>query len=143
MLNITHTDREGNTQLVAQMDTIHILNYLLLILRNNLEDLVVEEPEDLTKYQRKLYGIKKYDPDVLANATHELMLRLSPYMLEMFFRFPSIESGSDEDFKWMEVCRIMQKYLARDGRLSSKIKIKLPASTAWANDLIEDNMGDW
>jgi hypothetical protein len=81
-----HTQRDGKTLLIAQMDDDHLNNMIQLVLRKIEEVQSLREPAQVDPYEQRLYGLKTITPEDAADAVRELIQKLYPYLAEAYLR---------------------------------------------------------
>ncbi len=113
-----HTTREGDTMLICEMETSHLLNTCLLGARNAMAIVsqvgIVHTKKDI--YAAHLYGRKntrEVSPQEAAAHVSHTLQALYPYLAELYFR--QSELGGELARKNEELLSILAQLTPRNG----------------------------
>jgi hypothetical protein len=128
-----HTTREGQTMLVCEMETSHILNTCLLGARNAMTIVsqvgIVHTKKDI--YAAHLYGRKntrEVSPQEAAAHVSQVLYALYPYLAELYFR--QSELGGELAPKNEELLQLLAQLTPRNGSNG----LQLPAGESAPDD---------
>lgn len=124
--NRIHNTKDGESLLVAQMDTSHIMNTIRMVVRK-LYEVVVRSEKKYSRYEMKLYNTSYVSPEETAARVQDGLEWLSPYFFEAFFRMDEVFSDEDLCATWLGTIENLKYILKRESALSRDIPA-LPAS---------------
>ena len=81
-----HVTREGETILIAQMTSPHLLAMINFVLRRIAENKEAMSHQKLDPYQSAFYGVPKADVESVARANRQAIRKLYPYLAEAYLR---------------------------------------------------------
>ena len=82
----THTTREGDQMLVAEMSDSHLLNTVELNIRKAETAKGKAQALPTSDYARGLYGVKRVDAEEAGRMVRTIMDAMTPYIAEMWVR---------------------------------------------------------
>ena len=82
-----HVSRSGEESIICEMEDCHLINTIYLYLRD-LKQLIqtIDCKNNISDYQKELYGYQNITPKKAALITKEISNKLSFYILEGFLR---------------------------------------------------------
>ena len=84
--SLTHTDREGNTMLIGEMEDGHLINMINLLSRAIERVRKSATVVPLDEYQAALYGRKAIDAKTAGELARSIIVKAEPYVMEATLR---------------------------------------------------------
>lgn len=96
----THTTNDGQTRLICQMETRHLLNTCLSVARSAMKTvaMVNKAVDPRTIYANQLYGRtseRPLKPEEAAQTVKEKLTFLYPYLAELYLRAEEVEKDRE------------------------------------------------
>ena len=134
MLTHKHTTKDGQTTLIGEMNTDHILRYIFLVLEK-LASSVADMNKKQSAYQSKLYGFRTLGEEELASIVNASLHMLSPYFFEMMFRWDEIYDSPKLNKLYSDVHLCLTQICGRAGKLELNTR---PLLNSTNNDEVFD-----
>ena len=138
LLQTVHVSKDGKTELVASMDTRHLLNVIRLWLRR-LEKEVDLSKKPMNEYQSRLYGLKTIDPTAAADKVNQVFDSLAPYFFEAFLRIAEINQDAELIKTYSNIMNLIEKVITRNAKLPDLTMPALPDHIGMNFDLDDED----
>lgn len=125
MLDKTHTTREGDKMLIAEMETDHLLNVVGLIVGQIDKAMQTVKGATPNAMLMKLHGVHIPDEDEIVSVVNKRLDFLAPYLVELYIRLDAIVGDEKTHYlgTYHSYSKVLADAIGRTGKISPVSRI--------------------